>query len=238
MDTYYDFGPDPANPTRRGVEQFERLAACFQKALGHELPNQLVNMQGLARLVLLEQGERLDEEGRHHLERLADLAQRTGGLVRALAEVGRLTRDPGPLEAVALPDATKEAAAELNLLSSGWSIQYDFMPDASVLAVSRRTLRLALLHLIRNAVQADGGKVTPLEVGSRRTPEGVEWWVKDDGRGFSETQQGRLFDCFTGGGAGLGLFLVRQIVAGWGGAIRVRSEPGRGTTITVLVRAP
>ena len=237
MDLHYDFGPDPANPARRRVEQLERLLACFQKALGHELPNQLVAMQGLARFVEEEQASRLDDDGRALLLRLADLAKRIDGLVRGLAEIGRLTRDPGPVETVALPDVAREAAAEVNLLFSGWTIEYHFNAEASVLPVSRRGLRVVLIHLIRNAVQAGGGRSAPLDVGSRRTPEGVEWWVRDDGRGFSEAQQGRLFDCFAGG-AGLGLFLVRQLVAGWGGAIRVHSEPAGGTTFTVLVRTP
>lgn len=48
-----------------------------------------------------------------------------------------------------------------------------------------------------------------------------------------------LGEPFTGdratGGLGLGLFVVRQLVAGWKGALRIRSEPGRGTTVTFLV---
>ena len=237
MDIQHDFGPDPANPTLRRLEQAERLLGCFQRALGHELPNQLVALQGLARLVEMEQADHLNEEGRGHLARLADLARRTDNVVRALAEIGRLTRDAGSAETVALPDAAREAAAEVNLLSSGWSVEYHFHPEASALRVARRGLRLVLVHLIRNAVEAGGGRAVPLEVGSRRAAEGVEWWVKDDGRGLTDSQQAGLFECFAGG-AGLGLFLVRQIVAGWGGALRVHSEPGRGTTVTVLVRSP
>jgi signal transduction histidine kinase len=238
MDIQHDFGPDRANPAARKLEQLERLTACFQKALGHELPNQLVALQGLARLAVAECGNRLDADGRELLERLAGLARRTDGVVRALAEIGRLTRDPGPAEAVSLPEVAREAVAEVNVLSSGWSVEYHFCPEATAFPVSRRGLRAALFHLIGNAVQAGGGRARPLEIGSRRTPEGVEWWVKDDGRGLSEAQLGRLFECFSGEGGGLGLFLVRQLVAGWGGAVRVHSEPGQGTTFTVLVRTP
>ncbi len=237
MDIQYDFGAQAASPTCRRLEQIERLVGCFQQALGHELPNQLVALQGLARLVEREQGDRMNDEGRSHLLRMADLARRTDEVVRALAEISRLTRDPGPAEAVSLPEAAREAAAEVNLLSSGCSIDYHFDSDASVLRVARRGLRLVLLHLLRNALQAGGGRAAPIELGSRRTPDGVEWWVKDDGRGLPESRQASLFECFAGG-AGLGLFLVRQIVAGWGGAIRVQSGPGRGTTFTLLVRTP
>jgi signal transduction histidine kinase len=239
MDLQYDFGPDPTNQARRGVEQLERLLGCFQKALGHELPNQLVALQGLARLIEMEQADRLDDEGRAYLLRLADLARRADGLVRTLAEIGRLTKDSGPVEEASLAEAVSEAAAEVNLTAPGWSLRYAIDPRAAVVPVSRRSLRLVLLHLLRNAVQSDGGRASCVEVGSRRAANEVELWVKDDGRGLPETQAPRLFACFAGGGtAGLGLFLVRQIVAGWGGAIRVHSEPGAGASFTVLVRTP
>jgi two-component system OmpR family sensor kinase len=239
MDLQYDFGPDPADPARRRIEQLERLLGCFQKALGHELPNQLVALQGLARLIEMEQADRLDEEGRAHLLRLADLARRTDGLVRALAEIGRLTRDCGQTEASSLSDAAREAAAEVSVSTPGWSIRYALDPEATVLPVSRRSLRLVLVHLLRNAVQANGGRASHVEVGSRRGADGIEWWVKDDGRGLPETQEPRLFECFAAGAtAGLGLFVVRQLVAGWGSSVRVHSEPGAGATIFILVRTP
>jgi signal transduction histidine kinase len=239
MDLQYDFGPDAANPLRPRVEQLERLLGCFQKALGHELPNQLVALQGLARLVEMEQADRLDAEGRVHLSRLADLAQRADGLIRTLAEIGRLTRGGGPPEETCLAEAAREAAAEVNLTTTGWSIRYALEPGATVLPVRRPSLRLVLVNLLRNAVQAEGGCASDVELGSRRVPDGIEWWMKDNGRGLTEAQAPRLFECFAGGGStGLGLFVVRQIIAGWDGALRFHSEPSAGTTITVLVRAP
>jgi signal transduction histidine kinase len=237
MDLQYDFGPDAANPLRPRVDQLERLLGCFQKALGHELPNQLVALQGLARLIEMEQADRLDDEGRSHLLRLADLARRADALIRSLAEIGRLTRDAGPAEEVSLAEAAREAAAEVNLTASAWSIRYALDPEATILPVSRRSLRLILVHLFRNAVQPEGGRASCVEVGSRGVSEGIEWWVKDDGRGLSDAQAARLFECFAAGGAnGLGLFVVRQIVAGWGGAMRVHSESGAGTTIAIVIR--
>ena len=42
----------------------------------------------------MEQADRLDDEGRAHLLRLADLARRADGLIRTLAEIGRYWRRP------------------------------------------------------------------------------------------------------------------------------------------------
>ena len=190
MDLHYDFGPDPANPARRRMEQLELLLGCFQKALGHELPNQLVAHAGPGPPAWsMEQGDRLDDEGRALLLRLADLARRTDGLVRTLAEIGRLTARPraGRGRVAAGRGARGGRRGEFAVFRVVDRVPFSsggFGPPRS-----RRSLRLVLVHLIRNAVQAGGGRTAPLEVGSRRTPEGVEWWVKDDGRGFSETQQ-------------------------------------------------
>jgi signal transduction histidine kinase len=60
--------------------------------------------------------------------------------------------------------------------------------------------------------------------------------VVDDGAGISPDLQERIFDPFfttKKGGTGLGLYITHDIVKRHGGALRVTSEPGRGTTFTM-----
>ena len=65
--------------------------------------------------------------------------------------------------------------------------------------------------------------------------------IADFGRGLSGSEFANLFQPFSAGvssaGQGLGLFVVRQAVALWGGGVRVRSEPGRGSTFSLLFPA-
>ena len=63
----------------------------MQKALGHELPNQLIAVQGLARLLDTET-ERLSDDGKEYLQRLGAAAQRSHEMVRALADFLRALR--------------------------------------------------------------------------------------------------------------------------------------------------
>src|SRR5437870_1875703 len=100
--------PHPYEPTpeddRRRLARAERLLACYRQAVGHELPNQLVAIQGLVRVLEFEEGARLSAEGRDYLQRLAAAAQRTHALLRTLAAIGRVGREPVGPEPLALAD--------------------------------------------------------------------------------------------------------------------------------------
>src|SRR5438046_294756 len=135
MDTSVDFRQTASDRLAR--EQAERLLACFQKALGHELPNQLVAIQGLARVLEMELADRVDDEARGHLLRLAALARRTDEFIRALAQVGRWCREPGPVLPVAPAEIAREAVAEVNLMFPGVAIEYDGLVDLPRIAAPR-----------------------------------------------------------------------------------------------------
>ena len=234
-------GPD-AEALRRRLAQAERLLACFQKAVGHELPNQLVAIQGLAQVLDLEEGERLSPDGREYLTRLAAAARRTHTLVRALADVGRAWRDRRLREPVALEDEVREAVAQVNQLSSGHPVEYHFSELTTVLTVPRLALRQVLVQLLKHAVQAaPDGRTPRVTVGARRTEAGAEFWVAGDSPGTPSGDPQDLFEPFAPGtgpttGNGLGLFLVRLLVEDWGGSVHIQSVPGQ--CLTILVRSP
>lgn len=239
MDVLFDYGPaGSGGHDDRVRERAERLLACYQQALGHELPNLLVSVQGLARLVADEAGSRLDPDGRLLLNRLAELARRADAVARATAAVGRTCREGGAPVPVTLSDAAREALAEVNLLSIGHGVEYDVATDMPVLTVSRPALHQVLVQLLGNAARAGvNGRPLRVEVRARATPAGVELRVSDDGRGMAPEMIRRIGEPFaSGGGQGLGLFLVRELVAGWGGSLHVSSECGHGTAVTVLFR--
>lgn len=67
-------------------DRIDCLLGVLQKALGHELPNYLVAIQGLARVLEMDQAQRLDDEGKDHLRRVAVAAQRAHELTLTLAD--------------------------------------------------------------------------------------------------------------------------------------------------------
>ena len=104
-------------------------------------------------------------------------------------------------------------------------------------------LRRAVDNLLDNAAKySDAG--TPVTLRARAEGGDVLLEVADHGIGIDEADRARIFEPFyradrsrtrSTGGVGLGLFLVRRIVAAHGGTIAVASKVGEGTTMTIRV---
>jgi signal transduction histidine kinase len=212
-----------------------RLLAVLQKGLGHELPNQLVAIQGLARLLELEEGERLSPEGQDYLARVAVGTAKVHALVSALAEVARLGWPPPPAEVVSLPEAVAEAIAQAKQLAPGGPVEYHGSVPDMLLSAPRAPLRRVLVLLLRRAgTTCTGGRPLRVEVSARAGATAAEIRVAGDGLVLPPEQLERLFEPLTGAeGNGLDLFLARHLAEGWGGAVRVEDQPGSGGALIV-----
>jgi|SRR6185436_11322175 len=95
-------------------------------------------------------------------------------------------------------------------------------------------------NLLSNALKFGQGRAVRLIV--REASGGVSISVRDQGPGIASSDRLRIFKRYehapaaAGGGMGLGLWLVRELVMAHGGRVTVQSRKGRGTTFTVLLR--
>jgi signal transduction histidine kinase len=101
-------------------------------------------------------------------------------------------------------------------------------------------LQQAFLNILMNAVDAcpiGEGRVT---VTFRRGEESVSVLITDNGCGMDEQELARCMEPFfttkeLGEGTGLGLAVAHSIVANHEGKLRIESERGRGTTVTLTL---
>jgi signal transduction histidine kinase len=102
-------------------------------------------------------------------------------------------------------------------------------------------LELALLNLVSNALDAmPAGGDLGIHLVERDDEVRVD--ITDTGTGIDAAIRDRVFDpWFTtkapGRGTGLGLSIAKRVVTEHGGRVELRSEPGRGTTVTVVLPA-
>jgi nitrogen fixation/metabolism regulation signal transduction histidine kinase len=107
-------------------------------------------------------------------------------------------------------------------------------------AADRGELARAISNILRNAVQAmpEGGSVA---VDVAASPAGIDISITDTGTGIPPELLPRIFEpnfSTKTDGMGMGLAIVKQIVADAGGAVRIASAPGRGTTAVISLPPP
>ncbi len=234
-------------------EMLGRLEVAFESQrrfiadASHELRTPLTAIRGNAD-ILRQHADRMGAADRAEtLDEVSAEAERMSRLVNDLltlarAQAGEIA-EPHP---VRLDEATDSAVRAARGLARGHEITYA-SADGVPLWVRGDADRLkqVLLILLDNAV-----KYTPPEghiwVWLSSAGAQVELRVADDGPGIPAEQLPHLFERFyrggslargrDDGGAGLGLAIAREIVAGFGGTISAESSVGHGTAF--IVRLP
>lgn len=126
---------------------------------------------------------------------------------------------------------------------NGFRLSLEIDSDLPLVEGDRTALSHALLNLLDNAVKYSAGQ-KEIGIAVRRAGSTVTVEITDKGIGIDPSQQRKIFEQFyrTGDpmtqkvrGAGLGLALVRQIVAAHRGHVEVRSIPGRGSAFSVVL---
>jgi nitrogen fixation/metabolism regulation signal transduction histidine kinase len=165
------------------------------------------------------------------IDRLSEIA-------RAFSRYGAPALSTGPLEPVNVQQVVHEA---LTLYRAGDpDVEYiEEVADDVPLALGRSSeLKEVLLNLLENARTALEGRGGMIRVSARRTDQGIELSVADNGPGIPSDFLPRVFDphfSTRSAGTGLGLAIVRRLVESWGGSITAESETNVGTTIRVTL---
>lgn len=196
-------------------------------ALTHEVRTPLGILRSSAQLLLREPG--LSEEGRELCGFIVSETERMNRLISTLLDSARAR--PPELLPVNLADLAQQVIAMLAAQAGKKRIVVQFSgatDAASATALcDKEQITQVLLNLLLNALQIlpDGGRV---EVALRHEADAVLLEVGDDGPGIALELCERVFDPFftqRDGGIGLGLAVVRQIVAAHGGEISAGRSP-------------
>ncbi len=224
----------------RQVEQALQAQRRFVADASHELRTPLTTVRGNIELLRHEPPmdikERADvlADTKDEVERLIRLVNQL--LVLARVDSGRpLRRAPLPIKPL-LEDVCRQG----KLLAPQKTIVTDQAPDVSVLG-DRDSLKQVLLILLDNALVHTPPSAT-VSVTTALTDHQVKISIRDTGPGIPANLLPHIFERFwrgdasrTGGGAGLGLSIARELVQVQEGTLEVTSQIGQGSVFTVTL---
>ncbi len=230
-----------------------RTKTDFLNTMAHELRTPLNVVIGTQQLLLDGSYGGLTGEQCRALERIGRYAEDLLNVINEILDLVRLDARKVPVRNMEfsvreITDDLKVAFAPL-AGAKGLDLGFDIGAGIPRLKSDRLKIRDILQNLLANAVKyTDSGKVAlkialenpRAEVQDRR----ISWSVSDTGIGIREADLPHLFEPFYMAdgpdrkkypGTGLGLSIVKRLVELLGGRIRVESEFGKGTTVTVSI---
>ena len=208
--------------------------------ISHQTRTPVANLQLYAQLL---EEQPLTPQGQRCAQAIAAQSEKLQTLMEALVkssrlETGLLTLHPEPGQ---LAPMVERAAAQYAPKAQAKQIRLTVGRTDGGALFDPKWTEEALCNLLDNAVKytPDGGEVT-VEV------RPYEWFtavsVRDTGPGIPEEEQANIFGRFyrapgtyQAEGLGIGLYLTRQIAAGQGGYVRVKSAPGQGSTFLLYL---
>lgn len=236
-----------ARAIRKELE-VSRMQSDFVSTVSHEFRSPLTSIRQLSEILAL--GRAPSEERRQvYYETLVRETARLQRLVEALLNFGRMEAGARQyrfevLDVAALAHRVV-AEFEPRAAASGRSFELDGPHSEVRLEADPEAIAVALRNLVDNALKyAPDSPTVWVEWGTRNGAVSIR--VRDRGPGVADAEKKAIFRKFVRGsaaaasnvkGSGVGLAMVKHIVAAHGGEISVTSAPGKGSVFTMLLPA-
>jgi len=228
------------------LRQVEEIRRDFVANVSHELRTPLSIFRGYLE-TLLDDPQQSPGELRRILEVMERHSDRLHALVEDVLSLARLESPATELDVseISLPEFLREILHdwEKRFEARQLKSQLDLPENLPLLNADEGRLQEVIYNLLDNAVKysPSGGQIS---LQAAVNGDRVRIGVVDQGIGIPEADLPRIFERFYRadkarsrelGGTGLGLSIVKHIAQLHGGTVEAESEPGKGTTISVLL---
>jgi signal transduction histidine kinase len=230
---------------RRDVRMAE-MRSQFVSSVSHELKTPLTSIRMFAETLRL--GRSKDKKAQEeYLDTIVNESQRLTRLLNNVLDFSKIEQgkrtyrlEPASLEGIIQSVAR---TMEYPLGQQGFKIDVSVEKDIPDVPVDRDAMEQALLNLLHNAMKYSGeSREIGLDLFKKAGYAVMQ--VIDHGIGIPPQEQKKIFEKFYRGssseneriaGTGLGLALVLHIVQSHGGKLELESEPGKGSTFSIVL---
>lgn len=226
--------------------ELEKNKDDFLSVTSHQLRTPLGSMRWNLEMLLGGDAGELSSEAKTIAEEIHKGNLRMIELVNDLLNVNRIDQGRVMDEPVKtdIGEVINKAVSELDFESKARKIKINLsLGKVPEVVIDPKRFREVMSNLISNAVKYNkaGGRV---DIDLKQVGETIQLVIADNGVGIPEKDQSNLFTKFFRAsnavhseteGSGLGLYVVKKFVEGWGGKIELKSKENEGTTITVTL---
>jgi DNA-binding response OmpR family regulator len=210
----------------------------FSYSVAHDLRAPLRSIDGFSLALLEDCGDKLDDDGRRHLQYVRDSAQEMARLIDDLLALSRVTRGELKRGETHVSSMARSVVSRLQRANPDRKVDV-VVADGIVADCDDRLLTIVLENLIGNAWKFTGKRHDArIEVGviddDPRT-----YFVRDNGAGFDMSYASKLFGVFQRlhsaadfEGTGIGLVTVQRIIRRHGGRIWAQGQVGHGAVFS------
>ncbi|QDT53384.1 Phytochrome-like protein cph1 [Caulifigura coniformis] len=223
----------------------------FAYTVAHDLKVPLVTME--SNLLLMEQDLRAGRGGSltDDLKEVGEAVQKMKRLVVELLELARIGRldlvaatHSRVMDDIDVDSLVDQVVREIRTGNPAWQGTIERIDSLPPVRARRTQITEVFQNLIDNAVKYSAGAESPrVEIGCRRQPDGVVYYVRDNGFGIPRHDRTRVFDLFVqlrpdAAGVGIGLPIVRSIISSHGGRVWVEDGiDGLGASLCLVLNS-
>jgi PAS domain S-box-containing protein len=222
----------------------------FLASMSHELRTPLNAVIGFTGTLLMRLPGPLTTDQESQLRTVQTSARQLLSLINDLLDLAKIESGKVELhfESVSCQSVIDEVASALSPLAVAKGLTFEVTPAVQdfVVQTDRRALSQILINLTNNAIKFTERGHVSLNVAQRNVDARprTEIHIRDTGPGIPPEHKARLFQAFEQientmsrrhEGTGLGLYLSQKLASLLGGKITCDSEPGKGTTFTVVL---
>ncbi len=231
------------------IKEIDELKTEFVSVASHQLRTPLTAIKLFVEMLLAEDVGVLNSDQKEYLVNVQESSSRMIRLVNNLLNVSRIETDrlridPQDTDIVAF---IGQAVEEVGPLAELKKCKIDFVKaklSSNILPIDQTLMHQVFHNLLTNSIhysKAEGGIIS-ISIGEDK--DSVIITVKDNGIGIPEDSKNKIFQKFyradnavkaSTEGSGLGMYVVKMIVAASGGKIWFESEENKGTSFYVSI---
>jgi ligand-binding sensor domain-containing protein/signal transduction histidine kinase len=219
------------------LETANKELEAFSYSVSHDLRAPLRSIDGFSRALQEDYADKLDDEGKDHLQRVRAASRKMDHLIDDMLRLSQINRAELSWGKVNLSEMAAQIGDELKRSEPQRQVEFRIAPDC-VVRGDAALLRIALENILGNAWKYTGKQPQArIEFGSTQNAEGRVFFVRDNGCGFDMQFVHKLFNVFQRlhgesefPGTGIGLASVQRAIHRHGGKVWIEGRLNEGAT--------